>query len=57
MGWDVGLEVPRVPQFAHQLPKPGDEREHGQPLCAGGMVDVAVVAWVEEVISEWRDIW
>lgn len=56
MGGDVSLEVPWVPQFAHQLPKPGDEWEHSQPLCAGGMVDVAVVAWVEEVISEWRDI-
>lgn len=56
MGGDMSLEVPWVPQFAHQLPKPGDEWEHSQPLCARGMVDVAVVAWVEEIISEWCDI-
>lgn len=56
MGRDMGLEIPWVPKLAHQLPKPRNEWEHGKPLCAGCMVDVAVVAWVEKVVSKRCDI-
>lgn len=52
----MSLEVPRVPQFANQLPKPCNEWEHGQPLSARSVVDVAVIAWVEEIVSKWSNV-
>lgn len=49
MGRHVGLEVSRIPKFAHQLTKPLHQEEHDVPWWPA---DPPVVFLLQEVISQ-----